>query len=168
MQSSPKPFQAPTTCWDLPRQFDRVLRLTKLTLQCFLVSLCCAGCVLSYDRSGDKEYRPYIGQAVTLTRPLDLVGVRNTWFGRGEDHTLRYARYGLAEQRRAQMPLYARLPKGYPATIDSVREEITDDDGVPVIYGHIVNPTTGERASFAYKYYGDVQPLPWQLAAFAH
>lgn len=134
-----------------------------------LLVLYCAGCVLSYDRSGDKEYRPYIDQAVTLTRPLNLVSVRSSRFGAGDDHTLRYARYGLAEVDAAHVPtiLYAKLPKGYPATIDSVHFEVTNDDGVPVIYGRIANPTTGERASFAYKHYTE-QPLPWQLATSSH
>lgn len=133
-----------------------------------LLMLFCVGCNLSYDVSNHKEYRPYIGHATTLTRPLYLVGVRSSWFGAGDDHTLRYARYGLAEpdEVRASRPLYAKLPEGYVATIDSVRDEITGDDDVPVIYGHIVNPKTGERAGFAYKYYcGYLRPLPWQLAA---
>ena len=138
----------------------------KLSYKLFpLLMLCCAGCVLSYDRSSDKEYRPYIGRAVTLTRPLNLVSVRSSWLGAGDDHTLRYARYGLAEADAVHVPttLYAKLPKGYPATIDSAHFEVTNDDGVAVTYGHIVNPATGERASFAYKHYTE-QPLPWQLA----
>ncbi len=140
-----------------------------------LLMLCCAGCVLSYSVSDHKEYRPYIGHAVTLTRPLYLVGVHSSLFSSGGVKTLGYARYGLAEPHAAWAPgpLYAKLPQGYPATIDSVHEEITGDEAVPVVYGHIVNPTTGERASFAYPYYlyylyNSVHvpsPLPWQLAA---
>ena len=132
-----------------------------------LPMLCCAGCVLSYSVSGHKEYRPYIGHAVALTRPLYLVGAHSILFKSRGVLIQGYARYGLTEPDAAWAPgpLYAKLPKGYPATIDGVHEEITGDNAVPVVYGHIVNPTTGERASFAYTYYYDSRPLPWQLAA---
>ena len=129
-----------------------------------LLMLCCAGCFLSYSVSGHKAFRPYIGQTVTLTRPLLLVEHHSALFGSHGVMTLGFARYGLAEPSNGgnSETVFAKLPIGYAATIDSVHEEIVGDNDVPVAYGHLIHPATGQRGSFAYACYG--YTLPWQLA----
>ena len=143
------------------------IMFVKACFQCLLLTLFCMGCVQSSSVSGHKEYRPYIRQTVKLTRPMLLVGCHSSLFSTDGVRTLGYARYALTEQERAWAPgpLFAKLPQGYSATIDSVHEEITGDSAVYVVYGHIVNPASGERASFAYVHYPSWDPLPWRLAS---
>ena len=128
-----------------------------------LLLLCCTGCFLSYSVSGHKEFRPYIGQTVTLNRPLLLVEHHNALFGSHGVKTLGSAQYGLIEPTNGGDSdiVFAKLPVGYSATIDSVHEEITGDNDVPVAYGRLINPATNQRVSFAYECYG--YTLPWQL-----